>query len=331
MCDLPRNLWFPLFLSREITRQPKRFERLGDFWMVCRLPDGSLFMAEDRCPHMGASLTDGTIDQGEIQCPFHGFRFNSKGDCTLVPALGTHGKISPKLKLKTIPLRDIQGWIWGWWGDEDPNESTIPHFAEIDDTWRWQDIARDWDVHVTRAIENQLDVAHLPFVHRKTIGAGCRTLVEGPYVESDSTAIRVWVTNRKDDGQPPRTLEMLEALSKTQPASLEFRFPGLWLLRIHSGLRLLVAFVPVRKNRTRFYIRACHRIRIPLLGAIYSRLLGFSNRWILQEDERVVSKIRPECSLDAHRDILIGSDRAIIQFRKIWRRRLERPVAGTDS
>jgi phenylpropionate dioxygenase-like ring-hydroxylating dioxygenase large terminal subunit len=323
MNDLPQNLWYPLFLAHEIDQRPRRFERFGVQWVVCRLNVDTLLMAEDRCPHLGASLAEGTILEGRIQCPFHGFCFDAKGRCTKVPALGAQGRIPEKLHLRTLPLREVQGWIWGWWGENDPENTPIPVFTEFDHQWRWRDIASDWSVHVTRAIENQLDVAHLPFVHRRSIGAGGRALVEGPYVEADPEAIKVWVTNRRDDGTPPRSLDSLAAEAKDHPPNLEFRFPGLWQLRIHSKLRLLVAFVPVHAQQTRFYVRACHQVHIPLLGALYSRILGLSNRWILGEDERVVSRITPASSLDADDDHLIAADRAIILFRKLWRRHLE--------
>lgn len=323
MNEFPSNLWYPLFLAREVVHQPRRFERFGVPWVVCRLEDGRLFMAQDRCPHLGASLSDGKIIGNRLECPFHGFCFEGDGRCTHIPALGLEGRIPEKLRLKTLPLREVQGWIWGWWGEKAADPDLIPLFAEFRQGWHWQDIASDWSVHVTRAIENQLDVAHLPFVHRKSIGAGGRTLVEGPYVEADQDSIRIWVTNRRDDGAPPRSLESLASAAKDLPPSIEFRFPGLWQLRIHPTLRLLVAFVPVHAGQTRFYVRACHQVRIPLLSGLYSRLLGLSNRWILREDQRVVTRILPASSLDADNDHLIAADRAIVQFRKLWRRHLE--------
>ncbi len=40
-----------------------------------------------------------------------------------------------------------------------------------------------WHVPFLRAVENQLDVMHLPFVHKTTIGRGNRTLVNGSVVK----------------------------------------------------------------------------------------------------------------------------------------------------
>ncbi len=40
-----------------------------------------------------------------------------------------------------------------------------------------------WPTHYSRAIENQLDVVHLPFIHHNTIGRGNRAVVDGPIAE----------------------------------------------------------------------------------------------------------------------------------------------------
>ena len=37
--------------------------------------DGALFAMENSCPHQGASLCSGKIDNGHVKCPAHGMRF----------------------------------------------------------------------------------------------------------------------------------------------------------------------------------------------------------------------------------------------------------------
>ena len=36
---------------------------------------GELFAFEDTCPHQGASLADGYIENGVVHCGWHGWRF----------------------------------------------------------------------------------------------------------------------------------------------------------------------------------------------------------------------------------------------------------------
>ena len=44
---------------------------------------GQLYATQNWCPHAGAALAAGTVDQGEIVCPAHGYRFDLKtGRCS---------------------------------------------------------------------------------------------------------------------------------------------------------------------------------------------------------------------------------------------------------
>ncbi len=41
--------------------------------------DKELYAVDDRCPHLGESLSKGKINYlGEVICPWHGYRFNLK-------------------------------------------------------------------------------------------------------------------------------------------------------------------------------------------------------------------------------------------------------------
>lgn len=321
MDDLPLNAWYPVFLGHEVTEKPTQYQRFGLMWVTFRTGEGRPVMAQDRCPHLGASLSKGTLQDETLVCPFHGFRFDAEGVCREVPALGSKGRVPKGLCLDTIPLFEQSGWIFGWWGDGPPVPPRPDLFEVFDATWAGRSHAKDWDVHITRAIENQLDVAHLPFVHRKSIGAGGKTVVEGPFTVSDDRGIRIWVTNKKDDGLPPRSLTALEDAAATTPPSLELRFPALWQLRIHDQLLLIVGFVPIHNQKTRFLIHSAHRVQWPVIRWLYGMTLAIANRFILREDERVVSTIRPFNAMDAESDQLIAADRAIVLFRKAWRAR----------
>jgi nitrite reductase (NADH) small subunit/3-phenylpropionate/trans-cinnamate dioxygenase ferredoxin subunit len=42
---------------------------------VFNLGDGEYFAINDLCPHMGASLADGSLEAGVVTCPWHAWRF----------------------------------------------------------------------------------------------------------------------------------------------------------------------------------------------------------------------------------------------------------------
>jgi len=94
-------------------------------------------------------------------------------------------------------------FIFMWYGDKNPEED-IKWLYGIDESYSFSTIKETWEVNYTRAIENQLDVSHLPFVHRTTKGKCNRTLVNGPIVELEGDVLNVWVCNEVDMGQIPK-------------------------------------------------------------------------------------------------------------------------------
>jgi nitrite reductase/ring-hydroxylating ferredoxin subunit len=53
--------------------------------------DGAWVVLSDRCPHRFAPLSGGSVvgppGAEAVQCPYHGWRFDGSGRCTLVPSL----------------------------------------------------------------------------------------------------------------------------------------------------------------------------------------------------------------------------------------------------
>jgi phenylpropionate dioxygenase-like ring-hydroxylating dioxygenase large terminal subunit len=318
---VPNNHWYPLLESRELGRKPLGLERLGRRFAFWRSADGVAHANRDRCPHLGASLSAGSIDGDHLVCPFHGFRFDRDGRCVHIPSLGQDGRIPQGLAVENFPVREAQGFIWLWWGSRDHVASDLPFFPQMEKGWRHHTVTVDWPVHYTRAIENQLDVAHLPFVHRTTIGAGGRSVVEGPYIEASEKGIRVWTTNRRDDG-PARNLdELATAAAGTEP-SLDFLFPGVWLLNISARFKNFIAFVPINEQTTRYYLRAYRPLSSNPLARPFDWVTSLGSRYILGQDRRVVITQTPPSSEDAHEDRLVSADRAVNQFRKLHARLL---------
>jgi phenylpropionate dioxygenase-like ring-hydroxylating dioxygenase large terminal subunit len=48
--------------------------------------EGRTLAWQDRCAHRGARLSLGTIVDGTLVCPYHGWRYAPDGRCVLVPA-----------------------------------------------------------------------------------------------------------------------------------------------------------------------------------------------------------------------------------------------------
>lgn len=321
--QLAQDQWYPVLDSVELKKQPLGAQRLGRRLVFWRTADGKPHAHQDRCPHLGTALSAGSIHGDRLVCPFHGFAFDGNGRCGHIPANGCARKVPKAMAVDSFPLAEAHGFIWLWLGQARESYPPLPFFEQLQQGWQYRTEIVDWPVHYTRAIENQLDVAHLAFVHRSTIGRGGRSFVDGPYVEADAQGIRVWTSNAPDQGQEHRSQAELAQAAQGREPSLQLLFPGTWLLNITPGLRNFIAFVPINEHTVRYYLRFYHRVRVPGLAWLFGRLMGWSNRIVLNQDRRVVVTQTPANSLDAMDDRFIEADRAIIAYRKQLARLLQ--------
>jgi phenylpropionate dioxygenase-like ring-hydroxylating dioxygenase large terminal subunit len=313
-----RNQWYVVLDSNEVGAHPIGVTRLGEKMVFWRDQDGAVRAAVDRCPHRGVALSAGKIEADHLQCPFHGFEFDGSGKCVLIPANGRNGIVPNAMRLDIYPTYEAHGLIWLWWGSQPSEELPAPEFfGNLDDSFYYGSAHDPWDAHYSRVIENQLDVVHLPFIHRSTIGRGGRTLIDGPLVEwKDDKMLYTYVYNREDDGTPPRKSSELSPKASTS-VHLEFIFPNLWQNYISEKVRIVAAFVPVDEEHTLLYLRFYQKfMRLPVLGKLVARLAMPSNVYIAHEDRRVVVTQQPKASGLKIGEILIPGDLPIIEYRR---------------
>ncbi len=143
---------------------------------------------------------------------------------------------------------------------------------------------------------------------------GLRSIKEGPTGAGADAAARA-VGKGPTPRRGPRFIG-LAALSAGREPSLHLLFPGIWKLNISPGFKNFIAFVPIDDGRMLYYLRSYLPARWGLLGWLFHRITRWSNRLVLGQDRRIVVTQTPACSLDARDDHLVGSDRAIIEYRR---------------
>ncbi len=310
------NQWYIVLSSQEVKKgRPVSAVRLGQRLVFWRDPQGHVVCFYDQCVHRGAALSAGRVlENGCLQCPFHGFEYASSGEVRVIPANGRSAPVPARFHVKRYPTYEAHGFIWIWWGQEEP--VGLPRFFEDLDDFRWAQVIDPWLAHYSRVIENQLDAVHLPFVHHNTIGRGNRTLVDGPGVEwLDANRFRVYTHNRVDDGTPPLRPEEVNASNSA--VYLEFIFPNLWQNHISQDVRVVAAFVPVDDDHTLLYLRFYQRfLRLPLLGDWIAKWAMPFNRLVAHQDRRVVKTQRPKASALRGGEQLIQGDRPILEYRR---------------
>jgi phenylpropionate dioxygenase-like ring-hydroxylating dioxygenase large terminal subunit len=315
------NQWYAILESNDVKKgRPIGVTRMGEKLVFWRDTGGKVTVMADKCPHRGVALSAGKLIGDCLQCPFHGFEYDTSGICKLVPANGRNTEPPKALHVKTYPAREEHEFIYIWWGEPRDDYPPVPWFESIPDTMVYTTLKDHWKNHYARAIENQLDVVHLPFIHHNTIGRGNRTLVNGPIAREESHwpgdhLINLWVYNEMDNGQKPK--KPSELPEPARRPFLQFRFGNLWQNWIADGIRIVIAFAPIDNENTLMYIRYYHTVRVPILRQLFGWIGSWANLVIERQDRRVVVTQRPHRPDLGIGEILIQGDGPIVLYRKI--------------
>jgi phenylpropionate dioxygenase-like ring-hydroxylating dioxygenase large terminal subunit len=325
------NQWYVVLDAKEVKDELVGVTRMGEKLVFWRDQTGQLCCLRDRCVHRGVQLSKGrVVSNGCLQCPFHGFEYDTTGRVTKIPANGQTAPVPERFRVHSYPTYEAHSLVWIWWGESPPSDLAPPSFfGDIDHSFTYGQVRDPWDAHYSRVIENQLDVVHLPFVHYNTIGRGCRTLVEGPGLEwVDENRFNVYFYNKTDDGTVPRKSNEVPVPDPDKDFRLEFIFPNLWQNHISEAVRVVGAFVPVDDEHTLLYLRFYQKLMtVPILGKLVSQLSMPLNVRIAHQDRRVVVTQQPKASALKSGEKLIQGDYPIIEYRRRRQELLEQAKA----
>lgn len=311
-----QNQWYAVLSSKQVKKNRMiGVTRLSQKLVFWRDDAGEVHCIYDKCCHRGASLCTGTLVQNHVECPFHGFLYDGNGKVVCIPANGKNAKVAENYRVNAYRARDAYGLIWVWYGDYNADLPEIPFFEELTSGFTYGEISENWNVHYTRAIENQLDVVHLPFVHKTTIGRGNKTLVNGPVAKWSENRLTFYVKNELDQGQRPEKPDEIEQYEKL--FHLQLQMPNIWQNIISSQLRIFAAFAPVDEENTHIYLRFYQKfMRVPVLSQLINHLGAGMNTIILHQDRRVVLTQLPKKTEFKMKQNLVQGDLPILEFRK---------------
>lgn len=168
--------WVPIAFSKDLKRGKPLGLYVDDIPVVLWRVGEDIRALVDQCPHRSVKLSVGKIAEDDtIQCAFHAWRFGGDGVCARIP-LVTGSERPAKVNAGRLAAVEIGGLIWLYTRVLSPDEA-VPEMPALPPSmkeagWYGTPIVREWKAHWSRAIQTMLDVAHIPFVHSKTIGAG---------------------------------------------------------------------------------------------------------------------------------------------------------------
>lgn len=168
MGDLFRRYWIPALLASELPGPdcpPVRVSLLSERLIAFKDTDGKIGLMDEFCAHRGVSLWFGRNEEGGLRCPYHGWKYNTTGQCIEVPSEPASSGFCDKIKLKSYPCVELGGVIWAYMGP-DEHQPPPPEFEwtqlpsdHVYLSKRWQ------ESNYLQAMEGGIDSSHVSFLH----------------------------------------------------------------------------------------------------------------------------------------------------------------------
>lgn len=186
-----KDYWYVAGWPNEINSAPLRRLFMNEPVVLFRCGDGEVAALEDRCSHRNFPLSKGMFHDDTIQCGYHGLTFNRKGACVYAPG---QDRPPPRSDIRAYPVAERHGVLWIWMGAADKADpALIPDLSWMDAAgWSsWRDGYIHLDAPDQGLAENLLDISHLAYVHKKSMGSDPDLIASGKIrVDLESYGVR---------------------------------------------------------------------------------------------------------------------------------------------
>jgi 5,5'-dehydrodivanillate O-demethylase len=166
-----RSFWHPIAYAAELPAghaQPIRL--LSEDFTLYRGEGGAPHLVGFRCAHRRAQLSIGWVEGDCIRCYYHGWKYDSSGQCVDQPPEPT--PFDTKVRIPSYPTREYLGLIFVYVGRGDPPPlPRYPDFEGYPEVADGQFCVEPTEESFVRRCnwfqhqENSLDPTHLGFVH----------------------------------------------------------------------------------------------------------------------------------------------------------------------
>jgi 3-ketosteroid 9alpha-monooxygenase subunit A len=149
--------------------EPHAINAFGTKLVVFADPESeTLNVLDAYCRHMGGDLSQGTIKDATVVCPFHDWRWDGDGKCRQVP----YAKRTPRFARTRSWTTDVRGGLLFVWHDPEgnppPPKLQIPEIPEAYSDawteWRWRRQLIEGS-NCREIIDNIVDMAHFFYIH----------------------------------------------------------------------------------------------------------------------------------------------------------------------
>ena len=336
-----RKFWQPIHHSEDVPKgRAKPVNVMNVEYALYRGEDGKPYLVDGRCPHRGTQLSAGWVEGNCIRCFYHGWKFDSAGQCTEQPA--EPKSFARKVKIRSYPCQDYLGLVFAYLGEGDPPPMTrFPHFEDFEGILELDSYFRACNYF--NAIENVGDLTHSGFVHRHNPGS-FDGLTASPLMDAAETCWGATIYARWPEQVRVSQFGMPNVMNhKAQPTDFALapyrEFMAWWVpIDDESHMQWHVAAVRLPPEKAQQYVERrklkLARRTIDRVAATEKILTG--EMWLddidpdstdiirLQDDVAQVGQGRIP---DYANERLGQSDKAVVFLRRLWARELRAMTA----
>jgi 5,5'-dehydrodivanillate O-demethylase len=172
--ELLRRYWYPITIASDLTdERPTKFIRLlGENLVLFKDKSGNVGLIQDHCAHRGASLLYGRVEERGIACAYHGWLYDTAGNCLECPAEPAGSKFHLTVKVRAYPVQKVVGMYWAYLGPLPA--PMLPRYDILvrKDGRRSLQLRGIVDCNYLQAMENSVDPAHLQILHQHAAARG---------------------------------------------------------------------------------------------------------------------------------------------------------------
>ena len=159
------DFWYVVALSEQLKPQTVLQRTVLDEWLVIfRGDDGQPVALRDRCLHRNTRLSGGHVYQGQLQCPYHGWRYAPTGQVAAIPAEGDRFTPAKNRCAKGYDTCEQDGYVYvRLRGALAHQPFAMPHYRQPG--WETVRVINRFANNVTNCAENFIDIPHTVSVH----------------------------------------------------------------------------------------------------------------------------------------------------------------------
>ncbi|MEV4513326.1 aromatic ring-hydroxylating dioxygenase subunit alpha [Dactylosporangium sp. NPDC049525] len=165
--QLMRCYWQPVALGTELAAgDPVPLQVMGEELVLFRAEDGTPRLLGRHCPHRGADLSYGRLEDGGLRCLYHGWLWAPDGRCLAQPGEPPGSRYFERVRNTAYPCEEAGGIVFAWMGPGEP--PPLPRYGFMDVPEESRAVVKvRLNCNYLQGNEGNLDPQHLSFLHAR--------------------------------------------------------------------------------------------------------------------------------------------------------------------